>query len=53
MTLTPPRDVKFRLVLGAPGVGDGRHVVKYNALDEHPQEHGCLAILDQGVECVT
>lgn len=51
--LTPPRDVKFGVVLGSAGVGDGCHVVKYNALDEHPQEHGCLAILDEGVEGVT
>ena len=51
--LTPPRDVKFGLVLRSSRIGDGGHVVKHYALDEHPQKHGCFAILDQGVEGVT
>ena len=51
--LTPPRDVKFGLVLRSSRIGDGGHVVEHYALDEHPQKHGRLPILDQSVEGVT
>jgi hypothetical protein len=51
--LTPSTEIEEELIFGSSGVGNGGHVVKNYALDEHPQKHGCFSVLDQRVECLT
>ena len=48
--LTPSAEVEDLLILGSPGECDVCHVVEDDSLDEHPEEHGRLAVLDQRVE---
>jgi len=49
-SLTPSAEVELLLIVRTPGEGHRGHVVKDEAFDEHPEEHGRLAVLDQGVE---
>ena len=48
--LTPSAQIEEHLVLWAPGIGHGGHVVQNDAFNEHPEEHGRLAVFDQRVE---
>ena len=49
-SLTPSADVELLLVVRPPGERHRRHVGQDPPLYEHPQEHGRLAVLNQGVE---
>ncbi len=51
--LTPSAKVEEELIFGPSRVRHRRHVVEDDALDEHPQEHGRLPVLDQRVERLT
>lgn len=51
--LTPSTKVELFLIIRSSGEGHRRHMMQNESLDEHPQEHGRLAVFDQGVKGLT